>query len=226
MKSDDRDRAVQRVLWIVLIINLLVAGSKLSIGLLIGSLAMAADGIHSSLDATSNIIGLIGIAIASRPPDLNHPYGHRRFETLASMLIGSMLLLSAWELVKGSISQLNAGEVPEVTPVSFAVMLITLVLNIFVAVYERRAGERLRSEVLIADSAHTRSDILVSLVVIASLIGVRFGIAWADPVATLIVVALIGLAAWKIIGESAGVLQIALRLIPGRSPESPPEWPG
>jgi len=216
MRSDDRDRAVQRVLWIVLIINLLVAGSKLTIGLLIGSLAMAADGIHSSLDATSNVVGLIGIAIAARPPDLNHPYGHRRFETLASMAIGSMLLLSAWELVKGSISRLSAGAVPEVTLISFVVMLITLVLNVFVAIYERRAGERLRSEVLIADSAHTRSDILVSLVVIASLIGVRFGIAWADPIATLVVVALIGLAAWKIIGESAGVLVDRAALDPGQ----------
>jgi len=186
MRSDDRDRAVQRVLWIVLIINLLVAGSKLTIGLLIGSLAMAADGIHSSLDATSNVVGLIGIAIAARPPDLNHPYGHRRFETLASMAIGSMLLLSAWELVKGSISRLSAGAVPEVTLISFVVMLITLVLNVFVAIYERRAGERLRSEVLIADSAHTRSDILVSL------------------------------AAWKIIGESAGVLVDRAALDPGQ----------
>lgn len=201
-----RHKEVSRVLVITLVANILVAVAKLLVGLLTSSMAMIADGVHSSLDATSNIIGLGGNAIAARPPDADHPYGHRRFETLASMAIGGILMLTAWEIVKNSVSRLSTGVTPQISLVNFVAMLVTLAINLVVSTYERREGKRLRSEVLLADAEHTRSDVLVSLTVLASLVAVRLGWEWMDAAAALIVVGLIGLAAWRIVSRSVNIL--------------------
>ena len=80
----ERAKAVRRVLWWVLALNLLVAGGKLAYGWYIESVSITADGFHSLFDSTSNIIGLLGISMASRPADKDHPYGHAKFESFAS----------------------------------------------------------------------------------------------------------------------------------------------
>lgn len=201
-----RQVEVRRVLLITLVANLAVAVAKVTVGLLTRSLAMVSDGIHSSLDATSNVIGLVSTAIAARPPDSTHPYGHRRFETLASMAIGGLLLLTAWEIIKGSIRRLSTGITPEVGPASFAVMIATLAVNLGVSTYEGRTGRRLRSEILQADAAHTRSDVFVSLAVLGGLVAVKLGLGWVDAAVALLVVALIGLAAWRIVSGAVNVL--------------------
>lgn len=206
LSPDERRKGVRRALVATLVANILVATAKIVVGLFTRSLAMVADGLHSSFDATSNIVGLVSNTLAARPPDRDHPYGHRRFETLASMLIAGMLLLTAWEVTKSSISRLTQGGMPEATTVSFAVMGATMLINLLVTTYERREGKRLQSEFLLADSEHTRSDVLVSLTVIASLIAVRLGWAWVDAVAALVVVVLLGRAAWQVVSHSAGIL--------------------
>lgn len=206
MTSAERHNGVRRVLLITLGANITVAVAKVVVGLLTGSLAMVADGFHSSLDSASNIVGLVGTAIAAQPPDMKHPYGHRRFETLASLLIAGMLLLTAWEIAKSSVTRLTRDGVPHITAVNFAVMAVTVLINLLVTVYEQREGTRLHSELLLADAEHTRSDVLVSLAVIAGLVAVRLGWAWMDAAVALVVVALIVRAAWRIVVRSAGIL--------------------
>lgn len=201
-----RQQEVRWVLILTLVGNLVVAAAKVAIGLLTRSLAMVSDGLHSSLDATSNIIGLVSTAVAARPPDRDHPYGHRRFETLASMIIGGLLIVTAWEIVKGSMARLSGSVTPQVGPVNFAVMVVTIAINLLVSRYEMAVGRRLNSEFLLADAEHTRSDVFVSLTVIASLVAVWLGLAWVDAVAALLVVILIGRAAWRIVSRSANVL--------------------
>ncbi|MEJ2149233.1 MAG: cation-efflux pump [Chloroflexota bacterium] len=213
MNEQDRYSGVRRVLLLTLVGNVVVAGAKLAVGLLTGSLAMVADGFHSTLDGTSNVIGLASSALAARPPDADHPYGHRRFETLASMLVGGVLLLTAWELVKNSVSRLFSPPAPpEVTAISFITMIGTLALNLVVSAYERQQGERLHSEFLLADAGHARSDVFVSLTVLADLVAVKLGVTWVDPAAALIVVGLIAMTAWRIVRHSANILldQVAI----------------
>jgi len=227
MTSSNRFQQIRRVLIATLIANIAVALAKLTVGLLTGILSMVADGFHSLLDGASNIIGLAGTALAARPPDHDHPYGHRRFETLASLMVGGMLLVTGWELLKGAISRLSEGSTPHVEPVNFVAMIATLIVNIAVTLYERREGKRLKSEFLLADSEHTRSDVLVSLAVLASLIAVRFfGLGWADAAATLVVVALIGLAAWRIVRHSAQILVDAAAIDPDRVTRIVADVPG
>ncbi len=226
MTQATRRQRVQRVLILTLAANIAVALVKLIVGLLTGILSMVADGFHSLLDGTANLIGLVGNHLAARPPDSNHPYGHRRFETLASLMVGGLLLLTAWEIVKGAVGRLAAGAAPHVEPVDFVAMIATLLVNIGVTVYERREGQQLKSEFLLADSEHTRSDVLVSLAVLVSLVGVRLGLGWADAVAALVVVALIGVAAWRIVSRSAGVLVDSAALDPGLVSEIAANVPG
>ncbi len=163
---------------------------------------MVADGFHSLTDSASNVIGLIGISWAARPPDHDHPYGHWKFETVATLMIGGLLTMSAWEILRGSIARLRTGGAPEVGSVAFTVMAATMVVNLVVAVYERRQGHRLNSELLLADAAHTRSDLLVSLAVIASLVAVRLGYPLVDLGVAVVLAGVIAQAALSILRRS------------------------
>jgi divalent metal cation (Fe/Co/Zn/Cd) transporter len=128
-----RTRDIQRVLAGVLVLNVVVAAAKLGYGLYTNSLSMTADGLNSLLDGASNVVGLIGLAVAARPPDPNHPYGHRRFETLTSLAIALFMLLTLFEIVQGSIDRLRHDVTPEVTAISFVVMFSTLVVAAVIA---------------------------------------------------------------------------------------------
>lgn len=201
-------REVRRVLVLTLLLNLIVAFAKIIIGLISGALSITADGFHSLIDGSSNVVALVANRLAERPPDSDHPYGHRRFETIAALAIGAFLLVTAWEITGSALDRLSGGgEAPELSPLTFAVMIGTLAVNLFVTTYEGRAGRRLNSELLIADATHTRTDVFVSISVLVSMAAVvLFGWTWADTVAALIIVLLILRAAWEVLGQAAGVL--------------------
>ena len=208
-----RIRSVRTVLWVILGLNLAVAAAKYLYGLASGSIAMQADGFHSLFDGTSNVVGLIGLAVAIRPPDRDHPYGHAKYETYAAAAIGAMLLLAAGKIGVAAWARLcNGGEAPRVDAGSFAVMVGTLAVNVGVTVWERRRGRALRSELLIADASHTGSDILVSVGVLAGLVAVRLGFPLADPVLALLVAAAIIWTAGKVLRQADLSLSDTARL--------------
>ncbi|MCX9078760.1 MAG: cation diffusion facilitator family transporter, partial [Candidatus Methanoperedens sp.] len=207
MQTSDTRQQVRRVLIITLILNALVALSKIVIGLWSGALAITADGFHSLVDGLSNVAALIANRIADQPPDEGHPYGHRRFETIAALGIGAFLLVTAWEIISSALERLGgSGESPAVTPLTFAVMITTLIINLFITRYESREGQRLHSELLIADSAHTRIDVFVTISVLASMVLVLLGWIWADTVAALVIVGLILRTAWQVLRQTGSVL--------------------
>ena len=100
--ADVTRSGVRRVLWITLGLNLAVSAGKVLVGFLSGSLAMVADGYHSLVDGANNVLGLIVAAYAFAPPDRGHPYGHRKFETAATAVIGAALLALAFEVMQAS----------------------------------------------------------------------------------------------------------------------------
>lgn len=206
MAVPNRHHQVERVLRITLLLNVAVALGKIITGAVTGAIAITADGIHSLIDAASNVLALVANRVASQPPDANHPYGHRRFETVAALALGALLLLTGWEIITGAIERLFGGASPKLTPVAFAVMIATLVVNLFVSRYERRKGAELNSELLIADAANTGADVWVTISVLVSMIFVLIGISWADAVAAIIVVMLIGRAGVEVIRGASGIL--------------------
>lgn len=173
---------------------------------------MQADGIHSFLDATSNITGLIGLWFSAHPPDKEHPYGHQKFETFAAFCISVFLFLACYSVLKSSYDRLQNGLTASVTSASFMIMIVTLVINLFITRWEHREGKRLHSEILIADSAHTKSDVYVSLSVIGSLIAGKLGYPAIDPMIAVLIAGIIGKVGWGILLESSKVLTDVSRI--------------
>jgi cation diffusion facilitator family transporter len=203
-----------------------VAAAKLVYGALTGAISMVADGIHSLLDSSSNVIGLIGTAVAARPPDHGHPYGHRKFEVIASLGITFLLFLACYEILTTAVARLMESRPPQVNTGSFGIMIGTILINAVVTVYERRQGLALRSPILTADSLHTRSDILASFAVLAGLAGAALERPWLDPAAALIVVVLIALAGYRIVSAALDVLADARVFPPEEIAAAALEVPG
>jgi cation diffusion facilitator family transporter len=201
-------KGVRRVLWLTLALNLLVVAGKLVAGTVAGSLAVISDAIHSSVDSLNNIMGLVIIKYATAEPDEGHPYGHAKFETLAAFAIAGFLLVTCYQISVSAIGRLLASEVarPEITSLTIGVMIVTIAANIIITVYEHREGERLKSAFLIADAAHTRSDVFVSCSVLAGLLMIRLGYVWLDAVVSLGVAVVIAWTGYKIFKATVPVL--------------------
>lgn len=198
---------VKRVLWIILIANFAVAIAKIVVGAMIKSASMSADGFHSISDGSSNIVGLIGIRLASKPVDEDHPYGHKKFETLAALFISGMLFLIGGNIIIGAFQKLKSPVMPNITVESVIVLLLTLVINVFVTTIEYKRGKELNSQILISDSLHTRSDIYVSLGVLITLLCVKLGLPpIIDPIMCFIVAGFILYAAYEIFKENSATL--------------------
>ncbi len=197
---------VRRVLWQVLAANLAVTLLKIVLGLLTGALAVVADGFHSLVDTSSNLIGLAAVRLADRPADRRYPYGYQRFETIGALAIGVMLLAAAWEISEAIVGRLSDGTVPSLEPLTVVLFALTFPVNLALVILETRAGRRLKSEILLADAAHTRTDLLVTASVLISLVGVWLGWPWLDTVVASVVVLLILRAAFRILRDTASWL--------------------
>src|SRR5206468_5152743 len=130
--SVNRYDAVNRVLLRVLFLNLAVAGAKLAFGYATGAVSIISDGFHSLTDSASNVTGMVGLRASRKPPDEDHPYGHRKYETLAAAGIFVFLLLVVVEVIRAAFNRLSGGAAPSVTALSFAVMIVTLAINLLV----------------------------------------------------------------------------------------------
>lgn len=205
----DRYAAVSRVLGRVLVLNLGVAIAKIVLGYTSGSVGILSDGYHSLTDSASNVVAIFGVRVARRPPDEDHPYGHRKFETMASVGILLFLILVLAQVVGRAWSRLWSPEAPSVGPLAFVVMGVTLLVNLAVVRYERAAARTLQSEVLSADAHHTMSDVFTSITVIAALAGVRLGFPMLDPIVAFLVAGFIGYACWEISSNTSRILSDA-----------------
>jgi cation diffusion facilitator family transporter len=201
-----RYAAVVSVLYRVLFVNLAVAAVKIALGYTTGAVSILSDGFHSLTDSASNVVALVGVSVARRPPDRNHPYGHRKYETMASVGILIFLIVVLLQVLTAAFDRLMNGGTPRVFPEGIGVMAVTLMINIFVVRYELREGRRLKSEVLRADAMHTRSDVLTSAAVLGALIGVWWGFPLLDPMAALLVAVFIGQAGWQIAKDASRIL--------------------
>ena len=162
---------------------------------------------HSFSDGASNIVGIIGVSMASKPKDKKHPYGHKKFEIMASMFIGGMLLMMAFKIILDAISRFTNPVIPLITNESLLALIGTLIINIFVCIYEYNIGNKLNSHILVSDSIHTRSDILVSIGVLFSLICVKFGLSpLIDSIASLVVAGVILLSSYEIFKSTTSIL--------------------
>ena len=205
--TETRDlREIRRVLVITMLLNFSAMGVKLAAGYLTGALSIVADGLDSLFDGLSNVVGLAGLYAASRPPDAEHPYGHRKFETVAALSIAFLLFLTCWQLLQVAWGRLGEGIAPLVGVGAAAAMLISILIQAGTSYYELRAGRRLKSELLVADALHTRASILVSASVLAGLGFVRLGFPKADPILAIFVSVMIAKIGIDVLRETLPVL--------------------
>jgi cation diffusion facilitator family transporter len=204
----DYKRGVRRVLLITLVLNLAVVIGKFVAGFLAGSLSVISDAVHSSVDSLNNIVGLVIMKYATAEPDDEHPYGHAKFETLAAFAIAGFLFVTCYQIAVSAISRLitPSPRPPEISALTIGVMVATIIVNIIVTVYEQREGKRLKSEFLIADAVHTRSDVLVSFSVLAGLSLIKLGFVWLDPIIALGIAVVIAWNGYKIFKTTVPVL--------------------
>jgi cation diffusion facilitator family transporter len=205
--STTRNSGIRRVLIGILIANLFVVTVKVIVGVASGSLAVLGDGMQSAVDAVNNVLGLAIIGVASKGPDAEHPYGHAKFETLGALLIVVFLSVSIFELLRGATVRLvGGGRTLDVDAVSIGLLVLTLLVNVIVAVGETRAGRRLGSELLIADAMHTRTDVFITVAVLGGLGLSAAGLAWADPVLAIIVALLVARTGYAIVRRAIPTL--------------------
>jgi cation diffusion facilitator family transporter len=201
-----RLKKVRRVLFYTLVLNMAVSFIKVFYGYKTDSISMFSDGFHSFFDGTSNVIGLVGVWVASQPPDKSHPYGHRKYETLSTIAIAVLIFAAGIEILKKAYYGFKASYDIEVTTLSFVIMTITLLINAWVMLYETKKGRELQSDFLLADAMHTRTDILISMSVIISLIAARAGYPVIDALVAVIIALFIARMGFSILKSAADIL--------------------
>lgn len=203
----DRAAAVRRVLAGLLVANIAVVVAKGIIGLTAGSLAVLGDALHSGVDAFNNVLGIVVVGVASKAPDEDHPYGHGKFETLGALTIVGFMSITCFELVRDAVGRLMAARpAPVLSDLQLATLLATLAVNVAVAWYENRRGRELQSEILLADAAHTRADVFITIGVLIGLLFSRRGWWWVDPALALLIALFIVRIAYRIFRRAVPVL--------------------
>lgn len=203
----DRTASIQRVFLGLLAANLAVVGAKVVIGLSAGSLSVLGDGVHSSVDAFNNVVFAILIRYAGAEADANHPYGHGKFEVLGALGIVIFLAVASFELTKSAIGHLVRGAAPPaLTVLDLWVLGGTLAVNLWVAWIEARKGREFASDLLLADAAHTRVDVMITAGVIVGGLLSRAQIRHVDSLITLAIVVLVCRVGYQILRRSIPIL--------------------
>jgi len=152
--------------------NVLLFLGKLIVGTVSGSVAITADAVNNLSDASSNIVSLLGFKLADKPADEDHPYGHGRYEYLSGLMVAVMILVIGVELMKGSIEKiLNPTAVTLSAPLVI-VLMGSIAMKLWMAVFNRRIGKRIDSQTLIATADDSRNDVIsTSAVLLSTVIG-------------------------------------------------------
>ncbi|MFH1436976.1 MAG: cation-efflux pump [Pseudomonadota bacterium] len=203
----DKGKEKTRVALYSVLVGIILTGIKLAVGIMTGSLGILSEALHSLLDLCAALLTFLAVRFSSRPPDQTHPYGHGKIENLSALAQALLLFATCAWIVHEALSRLSGKEVTVTAGFwAFAVMGVSVVLDILISRVLRRAAKKYSSQALEADALHYTSDILSSIVVIAGLAGVRLGIPALDPVAAVGVALLITVASYRLGMRAAGEL--------------------
>lgn len=196
-------RLKRRVTLVGAAVNVVLAAAKVVVGLLVHSQALVADGVHSLSDLVSDLLVLAAARFGSKEADADHPYGHGRFETVATLGVGVVLIAVAAGFVYDAVQRLMAPEAL-VAPGAWAlvVALAAVLAKELLYQYTMRAGRRVRSKLIQANAWHHRSDALSSVVVLGGIIGARAGFPWLDAVAAIVVAVMVAAMGWQFVWDA------------------------
>lgn len=153
-----------------IVLNLLLFGGKFAAGILSGSIAITADALNNLSDAGSSIVTLLGFKLASQKPDSNHPFGHGRLEYISGLVVAFLILLMAFELFTDSVGKILHPEKPEFSVLAAAILLASILVKCYMAVYNRRIGKRIQSVAMTAAAIDSISDVCATAIVLICLL--------------------------------------------------------
>lgn len=204
----DELQQARTVLGSVLAINLCLSVMKLACGIYTGTLSIIAEGFHSLLDTAANVVAVVGLSFSLKPPDEDHPYGHRKYEALSAIAISFFMFLASFEVGQEIVHRLLSGGTcgPKVGTLSYAVIIVTALANLFVCKWEQKRGKELNCSILLADGAHSMSDLWASLAVLSTLVGLQLHFACLDMICSAAIVLFILKAGYSIVISQVGTL--------------------
>ncbi|BAN24624.1 cation diffusion facilitator family transporter [Caballeronia insecticola] len=193
----EKQEVARKTTWTSIALNSVLTAAQLIVGSVAHSQALIADGIHSLADIVSDFIVLIANRQAAVAPDLDHNYGHNRYENVASLFLGGLLIaVGVGMLWRAGTRIMKLQDIPSVHVAALGVAIIVLVSKEALFRYMLRAAERVRSAMLVANAWHARSDAASSLVVALGIIGSLAGFRILDPIAAALVGFMIGKMGW------------------------------
>lgn len=187
-------KKAKRATIIGIVANILLSLLKGIVGVVANSKALIADAVHSASDVISSITILIGLHVAQKPADSEHPYGHGKAEYIAALFVSFLLVLVGFEIAIKSITVISSNNSSETSSIALVVILFSILVKEGLYQYKVRLGKKLNSPALIADAWHHRSDSLTSFIALVgvgfSIYGSRIGASWLslfDPIAGVII---------------------------------------
>lgn len=195
-----------------IVLNFLLAATKIVFGAIFGLISMVADGVNNLSDMGSGIVSIVSFRIAAKPADKEHPYGHQRAEYIASMLIGFSVLLIAIELLRESIEKIIAWEIGDVSVWAFVILGASVLVKAGMFVLYRVAAKKINSDVLSAAAVDSLSDCIATGAVIAGMLITYFTSVPFDGIAGLVVVIFI-------LWEGIGIVKSASSRLLGQAPD-------
>ena len=160
-----------------IVCNLLLFAGKLLAGILSGSVAVTADAVNNLSDASSSLVTLLGFKLAERPADEEHPYGHARIEYISGLVVAALILLIGAELAKSSFSKILHPETVEFSLLTLGVLIGSILVKLWMALFCRKRGRRIDSTTLLATSADSRNDVIsTAAVLVGCLAGYFFDV--------------------------------------------------
>ncbi|MDG0027805.1 cation diffusion facilitator family transporter [Trinickia sp. Y13] len=197
LESVEKHAVARKSTFVSVALNLVLMTLQVVIGVLAHSQALIADGVHSLADLISDFIVLVANRASAEKPDADHNYGHRRYETVASLFLGALLVtVGVGMLWRAGTRLANMDNIPAVHVSALVVAVLVLVSKEGLFRYMLRQAERVRSAMLIANAWHARSDAASSLVVAVGIVGSLFGVRLLDPIAAAIVGFLVARMGW------------------------------
>jgi len=201
--QDSRYQDIRRVTVVGAVVDLLLGTAKVIVGLSAGSQALVADGVHSFSDLATDFLVLFAAKHAHREADVEHPYGHGRIETVATVVLGVSLVLVAIGISFDAIRRLMAPELlMHPGALALVVALISVAAKEIIYQYTARAARRLRSKMLLANAWHSRSDAISSVVVVIGVIGTMAGFPYLDALAAIAVALMVAKIGWDLLWKS------------------------
>ena len=205
-KGDERKNCGYFVGGLSIVVNLLISAVKLFFGMMVNSIALIADAVHSLSDVASSLVVIIGFRISTKPPDKEHPFGHGRADRIVAIVIACMLIIVGLEFFMNGISRVRTPVPIESSSLIIVILAMTIIVKILLSVISYDFGKHVHSAALKADAWHHGTDAISTVLVIIGFVLFRFGFYYVDGILVIIIALFIVYTGIMMIFESSSTL--------------------